>query len=1061
MRAPIAAIAALGLLAGAPLSGVRAEVDLARPSVATYGERDGLPQGTVHAIAFDRSGYLWVGTQDGAARFDGRSWHPFDMPDRAVSNYVRSVVGTRDGSLWFGREEGGAVRRRGGVTEVFDGAAGLPAARVNHLLETADGTLWAATHGGGIARFDGARFEPVGSGLPDPRVWTLLERRDASGKARLVAACEGGVAELGEGERFSPIDLGVSLAGFSVNALLETEDGGERSLWVGTFGAGLFRVRAGGVTRFGPEEGLGSRFVTSLAATGPRGSQTVWVGTRDAGLYRLRGGAFEGVALGAEPLSIYALAGGGAGAPETLWVGTRLSGLLRVQPTPWAPFDADSGLPGDEVFSFFETRGAEGGPEVWIGTSRGAALLRGGRLAVIGPASALPAGEVRSFAEVRGPGEASEIWASLTGAGIFRREGPRWRPIEARPAFRSDDASVLLATRDEAGRPVVWAGSERSGLGRFAAGRWTTLGESEGLPARSVLSLLETRTGSRRTLWAGTRGGGLAEVADGRVVKIHDRTNGLPNNVVLSLAEVALPGGPRELWVGTRGGLARRSLEDPGETWSLLTEESRPQLPSDVVLSIAPVPGGPVFLGTNRGVARLAPSRARGGLEVAVFGTNEGLPSATCNQGSLVDAAGRVWISTASGAAIFDPARTSAAKPAPHPLVLERFVAGGAARPTDGAVTLRPREADVAFEYALLAYHGPSLLRYRTQLGGREATPTEWTTAHRREYTNLPPGEYVFRVWGRDADATVSGPLEVPFRVTQAFWRRPAALVLWSLLAAALGLAVVHLRERQLRRKASDLEALVRLRTRELEAARDAAQEAMESKARFLAHMSHEVRTPLSAVLGYADLLGEELRERGAEDLLPDVAKIQRAARQQLALVNEALDLSKLEAGGAELHLTEFDAAALVREVAETAWPLVKRGHNRLETRGVDGLGRVLSDEGKLRQVLLNLLSNAARFTEGGTVSVEAAIDGGFLTIRVADTGIGMTPEQRERIFTPFAQASPGHAARFGGTGLGLVISRGYCELLHGSLEMESEPGVGSTFTVRVPARLDRRGTGR
>ena len=1061
MRASIAALAALGLFAGAQASSVRGEVDLVRPSVASYGERDGLPQGTIHAIAFDSRGYLWVGTQDGAARFDGRTWSPLDMPDRAVSNYVRAVVGTRDGSLWFGREEGGAVRRRDGVTEVFDGAAGLPSGRVNHLLEAADGTLWAATHGGGVARFDGTRFEPVGTGLPDPRVWSLLERHDASGTSRIVAACEGGVAELGEGGRFAPVDLGVSLSGFSANALLETDDGGERSLWVGTFGAGLFRVRAGSVTRFGPEEGLGSRFVTSLAATGPRGSETVWVGTRDAGLYRLRGRAFEPVALGAGPVSIYALAAGGAGAPETLWVGTRLSGLHRVEPTPWAPFDEDSGLPGDQVFSFLETRGPEGGSEVWIGTSRGAALLRGGQLSVSGPASALPAGEVRSFAEVRGPGGSSELWASLTGAGIFRRDGTRWRPIEARPAFRSDDAGVLLATRDEAGRPVVWAGSERSGLGRFAAGRWTTLGEGDGLPARSVLSLLETRSPRGRTLWVGTRGGGLAEVSGGRIARVHDRTNGLPNNVVLALAEVASPDGRRELWVGTRGGLARRSLDDPDAAWSILTTESRPPLPSDVVLSIAPVPGGFVFLGTNRGVARLEPARSGGGLEISTFGTNEGLPSAACNQGSLVDGAGRVWISTAAGAAIFDPARARAAKPAPRPLVLERFVAGGAARPGEGAVTLRRREADVAFEYALLAYRGQSLVRYRTQLVGREAAPTEWTTAHRREYTNLPPGEYVFRVWGRDADATVSGPLEVSFRVTQPFWRRPAALVLWSLLAAALGLAVVHLRERRLRRRASELEAIVRVRTRELEAARDAAQAAMESKARFLAHMSHEVRTPLSAVLGYADLLAEELRERGADDLLPDVEKIERAARQQLSLVNEALDLSKLEAGGAELHLTEFDAEALVREATETAWPLLKKGRNRLETRGVDGLGRVLSDEGKLRQVLLNLLSNAARFTEGGTVSVEAAIDGGFLTIRVADTGIGMTPEQRQRVFTPFAQASPGHASRFGGTGLGLVISRGYCELLHGSLELTSESGRGSTFTVRVPARLDRRSSGR
>ena len=139
----------------------------------------------------------------------------------------------------------------------------------------------------------------------------------------------------------------------------------------------------------------------------------------------------------------------------------------------------------------------------------------------------------------------------------------------------------------------------------------------------------------------------------------------------------------------------------------------------------------------------------------------------------------------------------------------------------------------------------------------------------------------------------------------------------------------------------------------------------------------------------------------------------------------------------------------------------MKKGHNRLETSGVDSLGTVLSDEGKLRQVLLNLLSNAARFTERGAIFVEATRTDDTLTLRVRDTGVGMTPEQLQRVFTPYAQAGSGTSARYGGTGLGLVISRGYCEVMRGSLEVESVAGEGSTFTVRFPVRLDRRGSAR
>jgi signal transduction histidine kinase/ligand-binding sensor domain-containing protein len=1026
--------------------------------VRLYTERDGLPQGTIHAIAIDRDGFLWVGTQDGAARFNGREWTPLDMPGKSVSNFVRAVLPAKDGSLWFGREEGGLVRLRRGQATVFDRSEGLPASRVNHLLETEDGVVWAATHGGGVARFTGAGFHSVSEGLPDLSVWRLLEGRNAAGSRRLLAACEGGVAELVTGDRWAPFDLGTSLAGVSANSLLETGEGAGRTLWVGTFGAGLFRVRGGSVTRLGPESGLTSRFVTSLAATPrPGGASDLWVGTRDAGVFRLSGDSFEHVPLGNAATEVYSLAGGAGTDPETLWVGTRFSGLARVQDAPWSAFDHTTGLPGDQVFSFLEAPGPRGREAIWIGTSGGVAVLEDGRLVLHGPATGLPALPVRSLVAFPRAGGPREVWASLVGAGLWRFDGTRWRVVEARPEFASDDAGVLLLDEDDAGRPELWAGTEKSGLGRLSGGRWSAMGVADGLPGDSILSLLVTRGTAGRTLWVGTRGGGLAEVVAGRVVAVHDRRTGFPNNNVLSLAEVIGPDGRRELWAGTRGGVARRPLDAPGP-WSVLSEATLPALPNNSVFLVAQGPDGAVYLGTNRGVARLSRPRSGGeALEVVSYGTNEGLPSAACNQGSLVDARGRVWVATAAGAAVLDPGRGGTGLRRPHPLVIERLEVGGKVRALGDALQLEPKERDVAFEFSLLAFHGESLVRYRSQLAGWEGVPSAWVESPRREFTNLPPGPYVFRVWGRDADASVSGPVEIRFEVKQSWWRQPAALALWAVLAAILGFAAIRFREGALRRRAADLEELVRLRTRELEEARDVAEAATESKSRFLAHMSHEVRTPLNAILGYSEMLAEELAARGAKDLLPDLEKIRRAAGQQLELVSEALDLGKIEAGKAEVHLTEFDAGRLVRESAETAWPLVKKGHNRLETSGLEGLGTILSDEGKLRQVLLNVLSNASRFTERGTILVEGSRTNDTLTIRVRDTGVGMTPEQLERIFKPYAQAGSGTSARYGGTGLGLVISRGYCEVMRGSLDVESVAGEGSTFTVRVPVRLERR----
>ena len=238
--------------------------DLAHPAVRAFSDRDGLPQNTVHGIARDPLGYLWVATQDGAARWNGREWLTIDMPDRDVSNYIRALVATRDCTIWFGREAGGLVRlrrdplsvvpRRESFT-IFGPAQGLAAPRVTSVFEASDGTIWAAT-AGGAARLVGERFETLRDGLKDPRLWVIHEIEDDAGRKRMLAGGEAGLSML-EGRQWSPIDLGPQPFVGSVNSLLQTKDrDGVRTLWVGTYGSGVLRIRRGHVERFGPAEGL-------------------------------------------------------------------------------------------------------------------------------------------------------------------------------------------------------------------------------------------------------------------------------------------------------------------------------------------------------------------------------------------------------------------------------------------------------------------------------------------------------------------------------------------------------------------------------------------------------------------------------------------------------------------------------------------------------------------------------------------------------------------------------------------------------------------------------------
>ncbi len=246
--------------------------------------------------------------------------------------------------------------------------------------------------------------------------------------------------------------------------------------------------------------------------------------------------------------------------------------------------------------------------------------------------------------------------------------------------------------------------------------------------------------------------------------------------------------------------------------------------------------------------------------------------------------------------------------------------------------------------------------------------------------------------------------------------------------------------------------------------ARDAAEEANRAKSQFIANMSHELRTPLSAVIGYSEMLEEEVEDTvesaGRARLLDDIGKIKSSARHLLALINDVLDISKIEADRMTVYAEDFSVASLLAEVSSTAETLVRQKGNTLVVdfasgSGTDGvLGRAHTDQVKLRQCLFNLLSNASKFTEGGTITLAARRAADDLVFAVSDTGIGMTAEQQERLFQRFSQADASTTRRFGGTGLGLAITRAFAGLMGGEVTVASEPGRGSQFTLRIPASL-------
>lgn len=263
-------------------------------------------------------------------------------------------------------------------------------------------------------------------------------------------------------------------------------------------------------------------------------------------------------------------------------------------------------------------------------------------------------------------------------------------------------------------------------------------------------------------------------------------------------------------------------------------------------------------------------------------------------------------------------------------------------------------------------------------------------------------------------------------------------------------------------RNTTDTLASYLARTADLTEALNQALESASDSSNFFTSMSHEMRTPLNAIVGFSELLEEEIEDTACSSCIDDAKRIRKASKHLLKIIGNILDLSRIKAGKMELYLETFPVKLLVEEIAATVEPLMTRNNNKLTFDCINDVGEMNADQTQIQQVLLNLLSNAAKFTSGGEIKFIASCpspDSDQVTFEVSDTGIGMNADQIDHLFEKFSQTDASIRGKYGGTGLGLAISRSICHMVGGELTVKSEPGEGSTFTVTLPRQFNSQGT--
>jgi signal transduction histidine kinase/ligand-binding sensor domain-containing protein/CheY-like chemotaxis protein/AraC-like DNA-binding protein len=1046
------------------------------PKFTSLTSMDGLSSNTVTAILKDKHGLMWFATDDGLNRFDGTDVrvyrHKKNDPSSLRSSDITSLHQDSKGQVWVGTIEGGLHL----YNRNKDSFISIPSPHsVTSITSDASGKLWVGTTGG-LVHLDPETHHIStflsAANIPDQISKGLVLSVTVDSKQKVWIGTDKGLFKIDPSDKNEEHinylqSLPEEAGSRSVKSIL---DDGKGNIWIGTF-SGVYQLKPNGqivkALRFQPgnSNSLSSNMVFAISR---EAEHRIWICT-DAGL------------------NIY----------------DALTGKFsRYAPDARTQFS----LSNKSVRSIhIDDQGI-----CWLGTYKGGVNKYDKNLAIFGLKTSdandpygLNAPFVTSFAESK-TGELF-VGTDAGGLNLYNRNTNLFRKFAINPKNKSASSGLAILTLELAAENDLWIGTFQDGLFRLnpktgTYKQFTHQRDSASLANNDIFSVAKDRNGK---LWIGTNGGGvhLLDPATETITRFHNPS------IPASKRTIPLNGYIRDIlhdrhgrvWVGSHGtGIA---VFDPIKRTSILLNKTTSNLPSNIVYSILEDKNGNIWVGTAGEGLAMFNARTK---KFISYGEKEGLASNIVNK-VLEDAQGRIWVSTNQGVSSFDiQSKKFTNYTSYNGIQNKTFVLGAGIRTADSTLFFGGIEgfnyidtrslpsglssapiilkdlrignrsitsadsnfidADISVTktirldykqnfsvaFAALDYTNPRQIHYRHRLAGMQPEWNETGVNNVASYTNLSPGEYTFEVQASGDGINWNGKTtSVDVVVEPPFYLTIYAYILYILTP----LAVVFVMRRR------GIQKLKReFREQQQQAEQEQARELDKLKIKFLTNLSHEFRTPISLILAPVDNL---LTKTKATELQPPVLAIKRNAKRLLNLVDQLLDFKNLQQQELTLDIVRKDVILYIKETCEQFSDLsIRRGIDFKIESAIDHMPMDF-DANKLERILFNLLSNAFKFTQkGGQVKLAIGELSGsdskhYLTITISDTGVGIPEDKHEKIFDRFFQNDSGQSVLNQGSGIGLSIVREFVQLHQGTIDVTSQPGLGSKFTVQLPIHPD------